>query len=490
MLELCISVRALLHAVFLAVLINQAGRVMVPAIKTSVLIDPSMAGDELGLKWYDAGSSRPKTGSEINSGGLVSALNKGLMLTPSEFDKLKLKDLRPDSFVKAKGGHYFKPASEFQSKVGGLLSAVSIVCLGGKLLGAAFTDRLGGWVVLVAVFAIWIVATLGAIATPTVDIFGAAWLLNSFAYTITWGATLQVIGSVYEAADRPAELAKCASASRFGATLGNIFFGQLLSAGLGWRQVLVPMLPIQGLLLFFCLYKWSTNKAAAAAKPKEKAAAKPTEEAAGGLSLGAAMLLPDFWLMLIPKAVLFTYTQFFMNYIPQLLKEEYAYDDGMAATLGGVAQGGSVFGLLVVGNMFYKNLTKERKVYCVFALLALCAAVPFVLSLGPSALPREAVVPLTVLWGLAYAMPFYIPPGEAAMNIGGKASTALFTNVFDAAGFAMSAVWNPWASSVAKGGDFRLILLSQALFGAISMVSMPLCMARQNAKDDAAKKKK
>jgi len=63
--------------------------------------------------------------------------------------------------------------------VGGLLSAVSIVCLGGKLLGAAFTDRLGGWVVLVAVFAIWIVATVGAIATPTVDIFGAAWLLNS-----------------------------------------------------------------------------------------------------------------------------------------------------------------------------------------------------------------------------------------------------------------------------------------------------------------------
>ena len=34
-------------------------------------------------------------------------------------------------------------------------------------------------------------------------------------------------------------------------------------------------------------------------------------------------------------------------------------------------------------------------------------------------------MPLTVLWGLAYAMPFYIPPGEAAMNIGGKASTAL-----------------------------------------------------------------
>ena len=75
-------------------------------------------------------------------------------------------------------------------------------------------------------------------------------------------------------------------------------------------------------------------------------------------------------------------------------------------------------------------------------------------------------------------------------QIGGKTSTALFTNVFDAAGFATSAIWNPWASSIAKSGDFTVILLSQALFGAISAVMMPLCMYRVNAKAAAADKKK
>lgn len=135
-----------------------------------------------------------------------------------------------------------------------------------------------------------------------------------------------------------------------------------------------------------------------------------------------------------------------------------------------------------VGNVVYKPMAKPQKVQLVFVLLALCTVTPFALSLGPSVLGNVAVVPLTVLWGVAYALPFYIPPGEFAMQIGGKSGTALFTNVFDAAGFAASALWNPWASSLAKTGDFRQILLSQALFGAMSLVTMPLCMHRLNAK--------
>jgi MFS family permease len=164
---------------FAAVLVNQAGRVMIPAIKTSVLVD---------------------------------------------------KD--------------FAPA--FEQNVGAMLSGVSLVCLGGKLLGAALTDKLGGWLVLIAVFVMWIVATVASFSTYDVQVFGGAWLLNSFAYTVTWGAAVQVIGSKYsEAKERDAQLVKVASASRFGATFGNIIFGQLLTAGLHWRQALMPVVPLQ-----------------------------------------------------------------------------------------------------------------------------------------------------------------------------------------------------------------------------------------------------
>ena len=407
------------YLLFTANLVNQMGRVLVPAIKTTVLAD-------------------------------------------AEF------------------------GAEFQDKVGGLLGSVSLVCLGGKLLGAAVTDRLGGWVVLISVFAIWLVAITATFMAPSVDIFGYAWLLNSLAYTVTWGSIVQVIGAEYDAAGKAAQLAFCASASRFGASIGNIIFGQLLSAGLGWRQVCMPMLPVQALLLALCIYKWSTSAASAAAAPAagaKKAAGEPAPSVAG------AFLSVDFWLMLIPKAVLFTYTQFFMNYIPQLLNAQYGYDHGDAASLGGIAQGGSVVGLLYVGNQIYKKMAPPQKVQLVFVLLAVCGVVPLVLSLGPAVVPTVAVVPLTVLWGLCYAMPFYVPPGEFAMQVGGKSGTGLFTNLFDAAGFAASAMWNPWASAQAKSGDFTSVLYSQAAFGLISMVAMPLCMYRLNAKGAAPKKK-
>jgi len=412
---------------FLAVLVNQAGRVMIPAIKTSVLADD---------------------------------------------------DFKPD----------------FGETVGAMLSGVSLVCLGGKLLGAAVTDKLGGWLVLIVVFVLWLISTAGAIVTTSVPVFGAAWLLNSFAYTITWGSCVQVIGTTYEKdADRSAQLSKAASASRFGATFGNILFGQLLSAGLHWRYALLPILPVQAVLLLMCSYYWYTNRAsskppAAPAKKEAAAASKPKEGAAGGATALQAFLSIDFWLMVLPKAVLFTYTQFFMNYIPQLLNVVYGYDHGAAATFGGVAQGGSVIGLLYVGNVLYKSRDKAAKVRLVALELCVCVAVPAILANGPlikSAVGVDIaplVVPLTVLWGLAYALPFYIPPGEFAMAVGGKSSTALYTNLFDAAGFTVSAIWNPWASGLAKQGDFATILYSQALFGALSLVCMPLCMTRVNAK--------
>lgn len=93
---------------FFAGLVNQAGRVMIPAVKTSVMADP---------------------------------------------------DFHP----------------EFKQNVGAMLSGVSIVCLAGKVLGAAVTDRFGGWLVLIAVFAIWIVASVGAITTSSVYVFGGMW---------------------------------------------------------------------------------------------------------------------------------------------------------------------------------------------------------------------------------------------------------------------------------------------------------------------------
>jgi len=126
----------------------------------------------------------------------------------------------------------------------------------------------------------------------------------------------------------------------------------------------------------------------------------------------------------------------------------------------------------------------------VLGLLAICIVVPFTLAFAKR-LPFDIsilAVPLLFLWSLAYALPFYLPPGEFALRIGGKSASALFTNLFDAGGFTLCFFWNSWASRATKEGNFEAVLVSQAVFGVISFVCMPLCLYRLEA--SVADKKK
>ena len=100
---------------FTAVLINQAGRVMVPSVMTSIMADPSF-------------------------------------------------DLTVDARKE-------------------MLAGVSVVCLVGKIVGGAITDRLGGWSLLFFVFSTYIISTALICTTNDVKTFGAMWWLNSLSYT-------------------------------------------------------------------------------------------------------------------------------------------------------------------------------------------------------------------------------------------------------------------------------------------------------------------
>ncbi|KAL1524476.1 hypothetical protein AB1Y20_019370 [Prymnesium parvum] len=416
---------ALSWLLFAAVLVNQIGRVMVPSVMTSVLAD----------KDFD-----------------VTAESRGFML-----------------------------------------AVVSAVCLGGKFLGAAVTDKLGGWFMLILVFAGYGVSSLGLVLTSSPTTFAVMWWVNSLAYTIAWGAACQVIGASYSAADRPVQLTRIASASRFGATLGSMVFGSLLKAGMTWRRTLLPAIPIQLLLSAVCTYLWLSSKPSVAAVEggeKTGATKAPEPSPSEAASPWRHVTSLNFWLMFIPKVVLFTYTQFFMNFVGPLLHSNYGFDHGDATSLAGLGQGGSVLGLLVVGDMVYKKLTPTQKQKMVLGLLAICIVVPFTLAFAKR-LPFDIsilAVPLLFLWSLAYALPFYLPPGEFALRIGGKSASALFTNLFDAGGFTLCFFWNSWASRATKEGNFEAVLVSQAVFGVISFVCMPLCLYRLEA--SVADKKK
>ncbi len=62
-----------------------------------------------GLKWKEAGSEKPSTGTEINNERLAEALQKKVEFNKAEWDKFQVADLSSDSYIYA-GDRYFKPA--------------------------------------------------------------------------------------------------------------------------------------------------------------------------------------------------------------------------------------------------------------------------------------------------------------------------------------------------------------------------------------------
>ena len=72
----------------------------------------------LGLKWKEAGSEKPSTGTEIKNNLPVAALQKEVEFKKEEWVKFQVADLSSNSCIKV-GDHYFKPAEVGMDQTGG-----------------------------------------------------------------------------------------------------------------------------------------------------------------------------------------------------------------------------------------------------------------------------------------------------------------------------------------------------------------------------------
>lgn len=109
--------------------------------------------------------------------------------------------------------------------------------------------------------------------------------------------------------------------------------------------------------------------------------------------------------------------------------------------------------------------------------------VPFALASQQIAVIRSrffiAPLPLLALitvWGAAWALPFYIPPGIVALQLGGKDHSAMITNIFGAVGYLSGAVFTYLTMKLGKSGNWFPVLMTCALGNLISMVTMDRAM--------------
>jgi hypothetical protein len=83
--------------------------ILMPCIRASATHPSDQTA--VGLKWKEAGSEIPSTGTEINSELLAAALQKKVEFKKEEWQKFKVTDLSSDSYIKV-GNCYFKPSEQ------------------------------------------------------------------------------------------------------------------------------------------------------------------------------------------------------------------------------------------------------------------------------------------------------------------------------------------------------------------------------------------
>ena len=111
------------------------------------------------------------------------------------------------------------------------------------------------------------------------------------------------------------------------------------------------------------------------------------------------------------------------------------------------------------------------------AVGALCPGVLWLHSSGWMTLSPISCLLVLLAWGAAWALPFYVPPGLLALDLGGKAHSALVTNLFEGAGFLAAAVFSKFAVQHGRAGQWGPVMQTLFIGGVVATWSMHAAMS-------------
>lgn len=108
---------------------------------------------------------------------------------------------------------------------------------------------------------------------------------------------------------------------------------------------------------------------------------------------------------------------------------------------------------------------------------------------GLALVPPWAALLVLGVWGAAWSLPFYIPPGVMALSLGGAQHAALLTNVYDGASFFAAAMFSYFVMKAGGEGRWDAVLLPMVLGACAAAVCMAIAMEMDCGKvaDDAAR---
>ncbi|GFH61720.1 hypothetical protein CTEN210_18196 [Chaetoceros tenuissimus] len=364
--------------------------------------------------------------------------------------------------------------NEFQSSPSHIISqtltlSTMSIALGKILLGPVI-DSQGGVKCLQIALGSLMTCMLVISSTSSFKMFAVTWIMVDFIFSSCWAACLNAIHGVFLESDWPGKIGELAVAGRVGNACSFILFSfvlnqvQKMNVGTGvdgsWRWVFFcsGLMQIIPLILFSC---FQTNKRLLQEDNQEE---HVETSAVGTVSTTSAQSRPtiqdslkvlqteakrvSFWMHLVSRSCLMIIASFLL-FVPSYMNQAFEMTSSQAAWVGSLYALGSLLSVSF-GAKRFTSFTIQKKLWSVVGLLgSLCGICILHLGYISSLWNMTPIMASTsmFLWGVAFSIPFYIPPSMYALKRGGRKSSATIADAFDLVGFMLLAGFNGFVAS-------------------------------------------
>ncbi len=334
----------------------------------------------------------------------------------------------------------------------------------GKFLLGPIIDKYGGALCLKVALSLLMSLLVIISSTTTFRTFAIAWIFVDFIFSSCWAACLNAIHHSFSQDQWASRIGQLAVAARVGNASSFFFFASLLQwsqerriksgglVGQSWRSVFwasaaMQIIPIA--LLVMSSSK-SSNKSDAPSHQGEQslrsATASNEEEMTALSSETKSKTLPTaatpsirkslhvlkeearqmpYWMHLISRSCLMIIASFLL-FVPSYMTNAFGVSSANGARVGSLYALGCLLAVSL-GSKHFSVLNTRSKVLASVGYLGLVLLVCISQLLHISGLLNMSAFGgglAMFLWGVGFAVPFYIPPSLFALKRGGSESSA------------------------------------------------------------------
>ncbi len=191
--------------------------------------------------------------------------------------------------------------------------------------------------------------------------------------------------------------------------------------------------------------------------------------------LGKEMGKVEFWCHFINRSVQMVIASFLL-FVPSYMTNCFGMTPSSAASVGSIYALGCFISIFF-GSKRYTDLPRTKRVLSTtimtLSLLGVCVG-----NLGHT-YGFYKLTPLMgsmsmLIWGLAFAIPFYIPASMYALRQGGRESSATIADVFDIGGFTSLALFNGYVAGIQQNdpSSWATTYIILSVCSIMSMISL------------------